>query len=329
MKAIVQEGYGLPGRVLALREIDTPEIDDRGVLVQVHASSVNALDWHITRGMPFLIRIGAGFRRPKPKDSVRGVDVSGRVAAVGKDVTRFKVGDEVFGASNGSFAEYATATEEQLALKPGGITHEQAASLNVAGLTALQGLRDKAKLQRGQHLLINGAGGGVGTFAVQIAKWLGARVTAVTRTRSVELVRSLGADDVIDHEVEDFTRRGERYDVIFDIGGNQPLNDCRRVLSGTGALVTVGAPAGRWIAPATRLLAAAALAPFVRQRVVPFISQSDSEGLALLAELTAGRIISPVIERTYELSDAPAAIQHVGEGSARGKVVIKVRSAAA
>jgi NADPH:quinone reductase-like Zn-dependent oxidoreductase len=321
MKAIVQEAYGSPD-VLKLREVETPSIDDNGVLVGVHAASVNALDWHITRGMPYLTRIG-GLRAPK--DNIRGVDVAGRVVAVGKRVTRFQPGDEVFGGSNGSFAEYAPAAEKQLASKPPALSFEQSATLYVAGLTALQGLRDKARVQAGQRVLINGAGGGVGTFAVQIAKWLGALVTAVTRTESVDLVRSIGADEVIDHRREDFSRRGERYDVLFDIGGNRPFADCRRVMTPKAVLVAVGAPAGRWLAPATRLLKAAALSPFGSQRLVPFICQPDPPGLALLAELTQAGTICPVVDRRYPLRDVPEAIGYVGTGQARGKVVIQVR----
>jgi len=321
MKAIIQEGYGSPD-VLKLRDVTTPSIDAKGVLVEVHAASVNALDWHITRGMPYLMRIG-GLRTPS--DRIRGVDLAGRVVGVGKNVTRFKPGDEVFGGSNGSLAEYAPSTEKQLAPKPAGLSFEQGATLNVAGLTALEGLRDKARVQPGQRVIINGAGGGVGTFAVQIAKWLGASVTAVTRTESVELVRSLGADEVIDYHIDDFTRRSERWDVLFDIGGNRPFADCRRVMEPKGVLVAVGAPAGRWLAPATRLLKAAALSPFGSQRLVPFVCKADALGLALLGELTQAGTIRPVIDRRYTLSDSPGAIGHVGKGQAQGKVVVHVR----
>ncbi len=323
MKAIVQEGYGSPD-VLALRDIDTPSIDEHGLLVKIHAASVNALDWHVTRGMPYIIRVTAGLRRPRPRDSVRGVDLAGSVVAVGKNVTRFKPGDDVFGSADGTFAEYAATTENRLALKPKALTYEQAASLNVAGLTALQGLRDKAQLQAGQSVLINGAGGGVGTFAVQIARWHDARVTAVTRTANVDLVRSIGADQVIDYNAEDFTRRGERYDVIFDIVGNRTFADCRRVMTRTGTLIAVGGPAARWLAPATRLLKAAALSPFVSQRLVPFVAKHDHADLALLAELIEAGTISPVIDRRYTLGDVPEAIRYVGEGAPRGKVIIGV-----
>lgn len=322
MKAIVQEGYGSPD-VLRLRDIGQPAIDDRGVLVEIHAAAVNALDWHTTRGMPYLVRMGEGLRTPRNR--VRGVDLAGRVVAVGRDVTRFKPGDEVFGGTNGSFAEYTATTEDRLARKPAGLGFGEAAALHVAGLTALQGLRDKAQLQPGQRVLVNGAGGGVGSFAVQIARWLGAHVTAVTRTESIDLVRSLGAHEVIDHRTEDFTRRQGRYDVLFDIGGTRSFAHCRRVLNRDGILVVVGGPAGRWLQPAGRLLKAATLSPFVSQRLVPFISRNDHAGLALLAELAEAGKIASVIDREYALPDAPEAIRYLGEGRARGKVVIRVR----
>ena len=321
MKAIVQVGYGSPD-VLALREVEMPRVEANGVLVRVHAASVNALDWHTTRGMPYLIRAFDGLR--SPRHPIRGVDLAGRVEAVGEDVTGFRPGDEVFGGTNGSFAEYTVTTPDRLALKPAGLSHGEAASLHVAGLTALQGLRDNAQVRAGQRVLVHGAGGGVGTFAVQIAKWLGAHVTAVTRTESVELVRSIGADEVIDHRREDFTHRGERYDVFFDIGGNRPLADCRRVLTEKGILVAVGAPPRRWLAPATRLLQAAALSPFVSQRLVPFVSRNDAPGLVLLKELAEAGKIRPVIDRRYPLAEAAEAIRYVGEGHARGKVVVEV-----
>lgn len=317
----MQDRYGSPD-VLELREVAIPVIDDQGVLVQVHAASVNALDWHATRGMPYLIRLGGGFRRPK--DPFRGVDLAGRVVAVGKDVTRFAPGDDVFGGCNGSFAEYAATTEDRLARKPPAFSYEQAAALHVAGMTALQGLREKCNLQSGQSVLINGAGGGVGTFAVQIAKWLGARVTAVTRTENIDIARSTGADEVIDYRVEDFTRRAERYDVLFDIGGNLPFSRCRRVVSHNGTIVAVGGPAGRWLAPADRMLKAVLLSPFSRQRIVPFISRNDSASLTMLAEIADAGHIRPVIDREFPLSETPESIRYVGAGRARGKVVIKV-----
>ncbi|HJU68233.1 MAG TPA: NAD(P)-dependent alcohol dehydrogenase [Gemmatimonadaceae bacterium] len=324
MKAIVQDGYGSPSDVLALRDLPTPTIDDKGVLVEVHAASVNALDWHVTKG-PYLLRIMMGLRTPT--DRVRGVDLAGRVVAVGKHVTRFQVGDEVFGGTDGSFAELAATTEDRLARKPAALTYGEAAALHVAGLTALQGLRDKARLQAGQRVLINGAGGGVGTYAVQIAKWIGAHVCAATRTESVDLARSLGADDVIDYRTGDFTRGNVRYDVIFDIGGNRPFRHLRRVIAPKGTIISVGAPQGRWFAPASRLLTAAALSPLVSGRITPFVSKNDHTGLALLAELAQSGHIRTVVDRQFALGETAEAISHVGAGRARGKVVITVRSA--
>jgi NADPH:quinone reductase-like Zn-dependent oxidoreductase len=323
MKAIVQEGYGSPD-ALKLHEIEMPAAGDDGVLVEVHAASVNALDWHLARGVPFFIPLLEAIGAPKHR--VRGVDLAGRVTAVGKNVTRFKPGDEVLGAADGSFAEFTVTTENRLAPKPAGITFEQAATLNVAGLTALLGLRDRARVRPGQRVLVNGAGGGVGTFAVQIAKWLGAQVTAVTRAGSVDIVRSLGADEVIDHDAEDFTSRRDRWDVIFDIGGTRPFRYCRRVMEPDGILVAVGGPAGRWLAPAGRLLQAVMLWPLTRRRrVVPFVSKSDPEGLALLAGLVERGTITPVIGRRFALSETAEAVRHLGSGHARGKIVINTR----
>jgi NADPH:quinone reductase-like Zn-dependent oxidoreductase len=323
MKAIVQEGYGSPDR-LKLREIETPAAGDDGVLVEVHAASVNALDWHLARGVPIFLRLLEAIGAPTHR--VRGVDLAGRVTAVGKNVTRFRPGDEVLGGADGSFAEFTVTTEKRLAPKPAGITFEQAATLNIAALTALLGLRDRARVRAGQRVLVNGAGGGVGTFAVQIAKWLGAHVTAVTRAGSADLVRSLGADEVIDHDAEDFTSRPNRWDVIFDIGGNRPFSRCRRVLDPDGILLAVGGPAGRWLAPATRLLHAVMLWPLTRRRrVVPFVAKSDPEGLALLAGLVERGTITPAIDRRFALSETAEAVRHLGAGHSRGKVVINTR----
>ena len=322
MKAIVQEGYGSPD-ALKLREIEMPAYGDDGVLVEVHAASVNALDWHLMRGVPFFIPILEAIGGPKHR--VRGVDLAGRVTAVGKNVTRFKPGDEVLGGADGSFAEFTATTEKRLAPKPAGITFEQAATLNVAGLTALQGLRDRARVRAAQRVLVNGAGGGVGTFAVQIAKWLGAHVTAVTRAASVDMTLSLGADEVIDHDTEDFTSRSDRWDVIFDIGGNRPFSRCRHVMAPDGILVAVGGPAGRWVAPAGRLLKAVMLSPLTRRRVVPFVAKSDAEGLALLAGLVERGTITPVIDRRFALGETAEAVRRLGAGHMRGKVVINMR----
>ncbi|HUE85794.1 MAG TPA: NAD(P)-dependent alcohol dehydrogenase [Vicinamibacterales bacterium] len=321
MNAVVQEAYGSSG-VLGVVDIERPDVGDAGVLVEVHAASVNALDWHMTRGMPFLLRLDEGIRAPKNR--VRGVDLAGRVVAVGSKVARFKPGDEVFGGSNGSFAEYTVTTEDRLALKPRRLDFQGAAALHIGGLTALQGLRDRAGVQPGQRVLINGAGGGVGIYAVQVAKWLGAHVTAVTRTESVDMVRSIGADEVVDHRTNDFTRLAARFDVLFDLGGNRPLRQCCRVLARGGMLVVAGGPAGRWVEPAGRMLRAVLLSPLVPQRVVPFISKNDQASLATVAELAEAGAIRPVIDRVYPLREAPDAIAYVGSGRARGKVVIDV-----
>jgi NADPH:quinone reductase-like Zn-dependent oxidoreductase len=323
MKAIVQEGYGSPD-TLKLREVETPVPGDDGVLVEVHAASVNALDWHLVRGVPIFLRLLEAIAAPKHR--IRGVDLAGRVTAVGKNVMRFKSGDEVLGGSDGSFAEFTVTTEKRLAPKPAGITFEQAATLNIAGRTALQGLRDRARVRAGHRVLVNGAGGGVGTFAVQIAKWLGARVTAVTHAGNADLARSLGADEVIDHGAEDFTSRHDRWDVIFDIGGNRPFGRCRRVLAPDGILIAVGGPAGRWLAPASRLLGAVMLWPLTRRRrVVPFVTTDDPEGLALLAGLVTRGTLTPVIDRRFALSDTAEAVRRLAAGHLRGKVVINMR----
>jgi NADPH:quinone reductase-like Zn-dependent oxidoreductase len=321
VKAIVQVAYGLP-RALELRDVERPRIGDGQILVKVHAASVNALDFHMARGMPYLTRSG-GLRAPW--DNIRGVDLSGRVEAVGTDVAGFNVGDEVFGGGDGSFAEYTATTPERLALKSPGLTHEQAAAFFIAGLTALQGLRDKARLQAGQSALIIGAGGGVGTFAVQIAKWLGAHVTAVTRTEHIDLVRSIGADEAIDYLTDDFASRGKRYDVLFDISGNRSFADCRRVLTRKGTLVAVGGPAGRWLAPATRLLGAAALSPFVSQTLTPFVARSSAADLALMRDGADAGKIRPVIDREYALRDTVEALTYLGTGRVRGKLVINIQ----
>jgi NADPH:quinone reductase-like Zn-dependent oxidoreductase len=321
VKAIVQIGYGLP-HSLELRDVEAPRIGDDEVLVKVHAASVNALDYHMARGTPYIVR----FSGPRaPGQNIRGVDLSGQVEAVGKNVVDLKAGDEVFGGGNGSFAEYAAAARERLAPKPAALTHEHAAALHVAGLTALQGLRDTARLQRGQSVLVNGAGGGVGTFAVQIARWLGGQVTAVTRTENLEMVRSIGAEEAIDYRSEDFVRRGKRYDVVFDISGNRTFADCRRVLAEKGTLVVVGGPAGRWLAPATRVLKAIGLSPFTSQRLVPFLSKGSPEDLALLKGLAEDGQIRPVIDRQYTLSEAAEALTYAATGQARGKVIVTVR----
>lgn len=320
MKAIVYRRYGSPD-VLELREIDKPVVDDDAVLVRVRAASVNALDWHRMRGWPLLVRLSDGLR--KPKDSALGVDMAGHVEAVGRNVTRFRPGDEVFGARTGAFAEYVRGSERSsFAPKPAGLTFEQAAAVPVAATTALQGLRDKGQVQAGQHVLINGAAGGVGTFAVQIAKAFGAHVTGVCSSRNVEMVRSIGADEVIDYTRQDFTAGGLCYDLILDIAGSRSLSACRKVLTPRGTFVVVGGPGGRLIAPADRAVKAALMSRFVSQRMLPFLANTTREDMIILKDLIDAGTVTPVIDRTYPLSETPAALRYVEEGHARGKVVI-------
>jgi NADPH:quinone reductase-like Zn-dependent oxidoreductase len=318
MKAIVQYGYGSPD-ILRLKEIEKPVVGDDRVLVQVRAASVNAADWHLLGRMPHLLARLLGTR----PGSVRGLDVAGRVDAVGRNVTRFKPGDEVFGTAIGSFAEYVTTTEDRLAPRPRSLTFEQAAALPVAGVTALQGLRDMARVRPGQRVLVYGAGGGVGTFTVQIARALGAHVTAVSGTGNLDLLRSIGADDVIDYTREDFTRSGQRYDVLFDIGANRSFADCRRVLLPEGTLVMAGAPKKPW-AILARLLKARLLSLVGRRRIGSFLARARHADLVVLKELVDAGKITPVIDRQYRLSEVPDALRYLGTGMARGKIVIRV-----
>ncbi len=320
MKAIVYHHYGPPD-VLEWAEIEKPAAGNNEVLVRVRAASANPLDWHFLRGTPYFVRAQAGLRRPK---IIRlGVDLAGQVEAVGKNVTQFQPGDEVFGASRGAFAEYVCASADALALKPVNLTFEQAAAVPVAGFTAMQGLRDKGRIQPAQKILINGAAGGVGTFAVQIAKSFGADVTGVCSTRNVELVRSIGADQVIDYTQEDFTRSGQRYALIFDSVGNQPLSACRRALTPAGTLVLVGGPdKGRWLGPMTRMLKAAVLSRFVSQNLVPLLAHFRKDDLVVMRELLEAGKVTPVIDRCYPLREVPEAIRYLEEGHARGKVII-------
>ena len=319
MKAIVHTQYGAPD-LLAYEDMVRPVPGDGEVLVRVRAASVNPLDWHTVRGLPYPLRIGNGL--VTPKKSVPGVDVAGPVDAVGSRVTRFRPGDEVFGVCKGAFAEYACAKEDRLAPKPAKLTLEQAAAVPVAALTALQGLRDRGRLQRGQNVLIVGASGGVGTFAVQIASWLGACVTGVCSTRNVDLVRSIGADHVIDYTKEDFTRSAKRYDVILDMAGTHSLSASRRALTPRGTYVVVGAPSGRWIAGPDRFIKALVLSLFVSQRMVPFIAAASQKDLAVLKDLIDAGHVTPVIDRSYSLNEVPLALQYLEQGHARGKVVI-------
>jgi NADPH:quinone reductase-like Zn-dependent oxidoreductase len=320
MKAIVYTNYGPPD-VLQLKEVEKPFPKDNEVLIKVRAASINPLDWHYMRGTPYLVRIQAGLL--KPKDNSLGVDVAGLVEAVGKDVKEFQPGDEVFGSCNGAFAEYVCAFEKWLVKKPANLTFEQAAAVPVAAYTALQGLRDKGQIQPGQKILINGASGGVGSFAVQIAKSFGAEVTGVCSTRNVELVRSIGADHVIDYTKEDFTQSGRGYDLIFDTVGNRSLSEGRRVLSSNGILLIVGGPnKGRWVGPMNRALRANLMSRFVSQRMVMFMALRSKKDLIVMQELLKSRQVKPVIDRLYTLNEVPQAIRFLEEGHARGKVII-------
>jgi NADPH:quinone reductase-like Zn-dependent oxidoreductase len=319
MKAIVYRNYGSPD-VLKYEEIEKPSPGDDEVLVKVRAASVNPLDWRVMRGRPYFMRIMTGLR--KPKDTRLGVDVAGQVEAVGRNVTQFKPGEEVFGACSGAFAEYACASASALVTKPNNVTFEQAAAVNVGASTALQGLRDAGQIQPGQKVLINGAAGGVGTFAVQIAKSFGAEVTGVCSTRNADMVRSIGADQVIDYTREDFTRSGQRYDLLFDLVGNRPLSACRRVLNPKGIYVVAGGPDGRWLGPLGPMIKAPVLSPFVSQKLVMLISRVSKEDLTIISGLMEAGKVTPVIDRRYGLTEVPEAIWYLEEGHARGKVVI-------
>jgi NADPH:quinone reductase-like Zn-dependent oxidoreductase len=322
MKAIVQDNYCAPD-VLQLRETDKPRIGDDEVLVRVRAAGVNPADWAATTGVPSIAR--AGFGLLKPTNPVGGSDVAGTVEAIGKNVTRLKPGDEVFGAGRGAFAEYAVAAETNLVPKPANVTFEQAAAVPMAGLVALQALRDKGDVQPGQKVLIVGAAGGIGTFAVQIAKAFGAEVTGVCSTSKVDLVRSLGAGHVIDYTKEDFTEGGQRYDFILDNVSSQPLSRIRRALAPDGTLVPNGGRFHRrWLGAAPNLFKAAVLDMFVSQRLRPFLSLPNHDDLVALKELIQAGRVRPVIDSTYPLSEAGKALGRVGEGHARGKVVIRV-----
>lgn len=340
MKAIVQRKYGPPADVLELGDVDEPVVKDDEVLVRVHAASVHPDVWHVVRGLPYVLRVmGAGLLRPKKR--IPGTDVAGRVESVGRNVTRFRAGDEVFGetikgyqwANGGAYAERVSVPEDQLAPKPANISFEQAAAVPTSGLIVLQNLPNEGPLQPGQSVLVNGAGGGVGALAVQIAKAHGAGVTGVDSAGKLEMVRSLGADRVIDYAQEDYTRSGERYDLIFDIPGNRPFSDCRRVLASGGKYVLIGHDrfgqgAGRWFGSVPRVLKLVALSPFVSQLPPPnFSMPNKKDQMALLRELLEAGKLTPVIDRTYPLGEAPEAIRYLEEGRARGKVVVSVRDA--
>ncbi|MEV6653227.1 NAD(P)-dependent alcohol dehydrogenase [Streptomyces sp. NPDC051219] len=324
MKAIVQDRYGSPD-VLEFREVDKPVVADHEVLVRVRAAAVNARDWHLMRGDPYLARLVLGFSGPKAK--IRGTDFAGRVEAVGKAVNRFRPGDEVFGEADGAFAEYVCASDDVLERKPANLTFEQAAAVPLAGNTALMGLRDLGRVEPGQKVLVNGASGGVGTFAVQIAKAFGAEVTGVCSTRNMDLVRSMGADHVIDYTRDDFTRNGRRYDVVLDLVGNRSLTECRRALTPEGTLVLSGggvSEGGSLVGPMGLILRGQVLSRFVSQRLLVLTATPNKENLAALRELVEPGKVTPVIDRTYPLSEAPEAIRYLEVEHARAKVVITV-----
>jgi NADPH:quinone reductase-like Zn-dependent oxidoreductase len=324
MKAVVYTSYGPPD-VLEIRDIKKPAPTDDQVLIKVHAAAVNPYDWHFIRGTPYVMRMMMGGLR-KPKDPRIGVDYAGTIEAVGNNVTQFKAGDEVFGNRTGAFAEYVCARADRtIALKPANMSFEQTAGVPVAGLTALQGLRDHGKVQPGQKVLINGASGGVGTFAVQIAKALGAEVTGVCSTRNVDLVRSLGADHVVDYTKEDFTKSDQRYDVILDNVGTQPLSGFRRVLKPNGICVIIGGGGpndGKWVGPMARPVKAKLMSPFISQKMGMMLAQGNRDDLNVLADLMQSGKVTPVIDRTYPLSEIREAVRYVETGRARGKVII-------
>ncbi len=321
MRAIRFPRYGSPD-VLELADVDVPVPADDQVLVRVVAASVNAVDWHRMTGRPHLVRASDGWRRPR--DPRLGSDVAGVVEAVGAAVTRFRPGDEVFGMTIGSFADRVAVAEHGLVAKPANVTFEQAGSVGVAGITALQGLRDRGRVQPGQRVLVNGAGGGVGSFAVQIARALGATVTAVTRTESVERVRALGAEEVVDHRTTDATRLARKVDLVFDAGGNGSLLAWRRVIVRGGRMVICGAGHGDWLGPVLRPAFGVVLSKLDRRTYVPFLAKRDLGDLEQLGAWLADGTIVPLLDRTYPLTETRAAVRRVESGEARGKVVIAV-----
>ena len=319
MQAIVHSRYGPPD-ALELKDIDTPVVTDDQVLVRVHAAAVGKGDWLTVQGLPYVARLRYGL--PNPKHPVPGFDVAGRVEAVGSHVTQLQPGAAVFGWCDGAFAEYASVPQDQLVGKPANLTFEQAAAVPISGFAALQALRDTGGVQPGQRVVVIGASGGVGSFAVQLAKAFGAEVTGVCSTKSLEMVRALGADQVIDYTQEDFTRTGQRYDLILEMAGNRSLADLRRALTPKGTLVLVGGSGGRWLMGTGRTLRAVLVSPFVGQRLRSFLSKPRGADLVVLKELIEAGKLTPVIDRTFPLREAPAAIGYVGERSTQGKTVI-------
>jgi NADPH:quinone reductase-like Zn-dependent oxidoreductase len=321
MKAIVYRDYGGPDR-LRLEEVPAPTLKPNGLLIRVRAASVNALDWHLLRGKPYIARLDFGLRGPKR--AIPGVDVAGTVEAVGSEVTGFQPGDEVFADNAHTLAEYVAGRAELYVHRPPSVSPEQAAALPAAGVTALQALRDHGRLEPGQHVLVYGAGGGVGTFTVQIAKALGAEVTGVTRTENLDLVRSIGADHVVDYTAEDPTRRADRYDLIIDNGATRPVLSLRRLLMPAGRLVLVGASKGDWIGPMVRILGSSLLSRFGNQSITGMLAKPTREDLQTLADMLAAGSIRSGIDRTYPLTETAEAIRYLETMRARGKVVITI-----
>ena len=322
MKAMVHDRYG-PLDLLGLRDIDKPVVGDNEVLIRVHAAALHIGDCFGVRGAPFAMRVVSGLRRPTY--GVPGFDVAGQVEAVGRKVKRFQLGDEVFGACHGACAEFVRAQEDTLALKPAKLTFEEAAALPTSALAALHALRDVGRVQPGQHVLINGASGGVGTFAVQLARTFGAEVTGVCSTTNVDMLRSIGADHVIDYTQKDFTRGGQRYDLIFDNVENRSLSDCRRALTPRGTLILNSGSGAQGIALYVRLLKPLVLSPFVRHKLRRYLSTPNHADLVVLKELVESGKLKPVIDKTYPLRETPAALRYIEGGHARGKVVITLQ----
>jgi len=323
MKAITVDRYG-PAGALEVSDIEKPAVGDDDVLVRVRAACVNPADWHVVTGLPYMARAQMGLRKPKVR--VLGADFAGQIEVIGSRITQFHPGDEVFGeADGGGLAEYISVSQDSLVRKPANLTFEQSAAVPMAGLTALQGLRDKGQIESGQQVLINGASGGVGTFAVQIAKSFGAEVTGVCSATNVEMVRSIGADHVIDYTSEDFTRGGRLYDLILDNVGNRTLSANRRVLTPRGIYVSsFGRPHRRWVGPLPFLLKMFAVSPFTKQKLVVWVAKRKKEDLLTLAKLLEDETVAPVIDRTYPLSEVSQAMQYLEEGHAKGKVVVTV-----
>jgi NADPH:quinone reductase-like Zn-dependent oxidoreductase len=322
MRAVVQDRYGTV-EVLREAHIDAPSIGAREVLVRVHAAGIDRGTWHLLTGKPYLMRV-MGFGLRGPKNRVPGLDVAGTAVAVGEGVTRFAAGDEVFGIARGSFAEFTVAEEDKLARKPANLTFEQAAVVPISGLTAIQGLRDVGRVEAGQRVLVIGASGGVGTYAVQLAKAFGAQVTGVCSTAKVDLVRSLGADHVLDYTREDFAEAGHRYDLILDIGGNASIPHLRRALTSRGTLVIVGGEGGNVTGGFGRSLRAVALSPFVRQRLTMLVSKEHFAGLEALTELLEAGQVTPSVDSTVPLGGVPEALRRLESGAVRGKIAVSI-----